>query len=152
MPLSSEQRRLMKQYLRANTFYTDGSYVAHTIEMAIDNNNSVTVSDLFLPNDIIKNKNKKDFWFRMASIICSDEVKDWHELEYGSPINTYDKRSRYIFTWTFQGDTYKFYTKVLRHGRYAELVWYINSQKTSIDDCISDNDEDTDSDEIELQI
>ncbi len=148
MPLTAEQRRLMKIYIRANTYYTDGSYVVHTIEKAMDSTDSISTSDLFMPNEIIKTKDKNEFWFRMASIFCSDKVNDWHEMEYGSPLNVNDKRSRYVYSWSFEGNEYRFYTKILRCGQYSELVWYISSHK-NIDD--SSDEELTDSDEIMLQ-
>jgi hypothetical protein len=140
----------MKNYIRANTFYTDGSYVVDTIEKAIDSPLTLTISDLFMPNDIIKMLDKREFWFKIASIVCSDTVNDWHELELGGPLNQCDKRERYVFSWSLQDNSFKFYTKVLRHGRFAELIWYISSHKKN-GIFLDDDAKDTDEDEIMLQ-
>ena len=150
MPFSSEQRRRLKICIRSNTFYRGGTYIVDSIERAIDSNEKNSVEDLFMPNDIIDTEDKGDFWFKMASIICSNEVKGWHVLEYGKRLNVSDSRERYIYTWQFNGNTYKFYTKKLRHGHCSDLVWYISSHKIVNTDSVTD--EDTDSDEIVLQL
>ena len=129
MPLTPEQRRTMDIHLRSNTAYnmhTDGytgrNFIIDSMERLLDSDRNMT-RDLFLPNSFIDGCNSS-FWFKMASIMCggssgSSGLSDWHELQYGS----LRARERYVYTWTFRGDTYRFYTRVLH---VKELVWYIN--------------------------
>lgn len=94
----------------------------------------------------------------MAAIACLDGgVNYWHELEYGVPINSEDLRQRYVYTWIYKGDTYRFYTKTLNDGCYPELVWYVGKAvggmskgqtNMDVDDDDVDSLYDTDSEEI----
>jgi hypothetical protein len=79
----------------------------------------------------------------MAAIASSNEISDWHEMEFGAPLSKEDIRQRYVYTWKFKGDTYRFYTKQLNDGGYPELVWFIGASKQDID-----SSDETDSDEI----
>ena len=160
----------MDIFIRANTVYdfhvfgtnslAGRTYIINSIEQAIDATDSFSC-DLFLPNCFINGRKNSDFWFRMAAMACSDRgVNNWHELEYGLPINRYDLRQRYVYTWTSKGDVYRFYTKVLTDGCYPELIWYVGkavgetrnmrmgSNDSSGDDM--DSSYDTDTEEISL--
>ena len=172
MPLSREQRRRMDIHIQSNTIYnwhmsgtnseSARTFIVDRVERSMD---SGGVHDLFLPNCFIE-CDISNFWFRMAAIASGGEDFGWHELEYGPPISRDDLRQRYVYTWTFQGWTYKFYTKTLNDGHVPELVWYVcrgsrcldclncsNRLETSLDDSGIDNIEsgnDTDSEEIML--
>lgn len=134
--------------------------IIDSIERCFDATHTFTC-DLFLPNSFINGRENSDFWFRMATIACSDgKVEDWHELEYGTPMNRDDLRQRYVYTFKLNGDTYRFYTKVLNDGCYPELVWYVGKavgeakntvlEYSSFEDDI-DSGNDTDTDEISLR-
>ena len=161
MPLSSEQRRIMDIHVRSNTIYdwhgfgtesaAGRAYIIGSIEQALDSVNSFR-QDLFLPNCFINGCENSNFWYRMAAIVSAkDGVEDWHELEYGAPLNIEDHRQRYVYTWTFKGDVYRFYTKTLSDGSYPELVWYVGKSTESTDGDI-DSADDTDTDGIVLHI
>jgi len=155
MPLSDEQRRAMSIHIRSNTIYdwhvfgTESigglSHIVKSIEQALDATGSFTC-DLFLPNCFINGCENSRFWFKMAAIASSYKANSWHEMEYGAPLSREDLRQRYVYTWTYRGDTYRFYTKQLNDGGYPELVWYIGVYKNDID-----SSDDTDSEEIALQ-
>jgi hypothetical protein len=146
MPLSSEQRRIMGVYIRSCTAYnwhttgthscTASAFIIDSMERLLDSKNNITCY-LFLPNCFIE-CNNSSFWFKMATALCG-EVTDWHELEYGPPINRDDLKQRYVYTCTFKGDVYRFYTKTLN---LRELVWYISKS------IAYDSADDTDSDDI----
>jgi hypothetical protein len=157
MPLSAEQIHLLDIFLRANTFMYERKFMINEIEQALDSSCNFSC-DLFFPNCFIDGRKSSDFWFRVANIMCSDEgVTDWHELEFGEPLSSYDLRQRYIYTWIYKGDTYRFYTKKLDDGNYPELVWYIGKSINGSNgvECVPGVDEDdidsmydTDSEEI----
>lgn len=156
MPLSSEQRRVMDIHIQSNTIYdwhwvgtesTSGRlYIIRSIEQVLDSNSSLKC-DLFLPNCFINGCENSTFWFKMAAIASSYQVEDWHEMEYGAPLGREDLRQRYVYTWSFKGDSYKFYTKQLHNGSYPELVWYVGTTKGDID-----SSDDTDSEDIMLHL
>jgi hypothetical protein len=141
MPLAPEQRRLMQVYLRSNTIYRGimlaispeapsqtccFQHIMDGIERALDSEAPSFHCDLFLPNCFITKRDRNDFWLGMARIIADGSVPDWHAMEYGAPLNSADKRERYVYSWSYQnGSTIKFYTKVLNDGYNPELVWYI---------------------------
>lgn len=119
----------MDIHLRSNTAYnmhtngyTGRNFIIDSIERLLDSDRNMS-RDLFLPNSFIDCCNSS-FWFKMASIMCG-QLSDWHELQYGPRLSRQDLRERYVYTWTFRGNTYRFYTRVLRRGM-KELVWYIN--------------------------
>jgi hypothetical protein len=152
MTFSSEQKHAMATHIRSNTIYdwhlfgtgsTGGlMHILTSIEQIIDSTESCT-SDLLLPNCFIIGCENATFWRRMAEIASSDEATNWHELEFGSPLNRDDLRQRYVYTWSFKGDTYRFYTKILNEAYAPELVWFFSASKHDVD-----SSDETDSDEI----
>lgn len=153
MPLSPEQRRKMDIHIRSNTafnrqadtdYYTGRNFIIDSMERLLDSTLNLT-RDLFLPNSFIDGC-ISSFWLKMASIMCAGGFSDWHELEYGAGLNRHDLRERYVYTWTYKGDTYRFYTRVLRSGSMKELAWYINK---STDQASGD---DTDTEDVMLQV
>ena len=167
MPLSAEQRRLMDIHIKSNTVYnwhTSGTNSEPARAFIIDKVQKIMDSggnhDLFLPNCFIECDNS-NFWFRIARIAAGGVEFGWHELEYGPPIShsdrtdrtdRTDRKQRYVYTWTFQGGTYKFYTKTLNDGHSPDLVWYVCAYDGGVNGGNSDEDsgEDTESDEILL--
>lgn len=166
MPLSPEQRHKLKVYIRSNTIYhgitlalnqhaviDERSHIVDSIEMAIDTGALRFHSDLFLPNCFINKYNKGEFWFRIASIVAfPGVVKNWHAMEFGEALNSSDKKQKYVYTWSFnEGETYKFYTKILNDGYNPELVWYIGKTSNKSEDGIHElNSEDSDTEKDEL--
>ena len=154
MPLTRKQKEVMDMHIRSNTIYdwhgygTDSSLsrsnIIRSIEEVLDSDCSLKC-DLFLPNCFINGCENSRFWFKMAAIASSNVVSDWHELEYGGPLGREDLRQRYVYTWAFKGDTYRFYTKQLNDGYRPELVWYVGTSKGD-----ADSSDDTDTDEIML--
>jgi hypothetical protein len=138
MPFSMEQKRRLDVYLRSKTLFgsmgasnrdaEERLNIVNSIENLIDNQTSenfVSV-DLFLPNCFIYQDDKHDFWFGIAAIIAgSKEIEMWHVLEYGKPLNNVDQKEKYIYTWSFNKDIFKFYTKALNYGYHKELIWYV---------------------------
>lgn len=123
---------------------------------------TVITEDLFLPNCFIINQDDTStFWLKIASIITKTKrlchIRDWHAIEYGCALNRVDRKERYIYTWSFKGDTYRFYTKILTDGYHKELIWYMGR---SLSNCLDSNHEEcddssscgsnTDSEELDL--
>ena len=164
MPLSIEQRCRLDMYIRSNTIYdwqgmgngsiSSRSHIIDSIGKAVDASDNFKC-DLFLPNCFINGHDNPKFWYNVAAIVCASEgVSNWHELEYGPPLSREDLRQKYVYTWTLQGDTYKFYTKKLSDGHYSELIWYINKSKNSISPVSDDIDsaDDTETEDVMLNM
>ncbi len=158
MPLTESQRRSMDAHLRSNTIYhwhafgTDSVrgrvYIINAVERAMDSAHDYR-HDLFLPNCFIDGCSNASFWFKMAAIMCEYAgLEGWHEMEFGPPLSQDDRHERYVYTWIFKGDTYRFYTKTLNDGYFKELVWYIG--KSVAGDV--DSSEDTDREEVLLRV
>lgn len=167
MSLSHKQKHLMDIHLRTNTLYDDvgmntGTYadrlhivnsIEYVLRMQKDGFCSV---DLFLPNCFIMQSDINEFWFKIASIIASsNEIKNWHALEYGKALNNVDRRERYVYTWSLSGDNhyevYKFYTKILRDtNQHKELIWYFGKTTFRNDD-LDDESNTTDNESIDLK-
>ncbi len=149
----------MDIYLRANTLLCglassnadDRHHIVRCIESAIDDYQHAKFLkyDLFLPNCFIEKHDVSDFWLGLATLV--GEVEGWHALEYGLPLNHMDKRERYVYTWFFKGNEYKFYTKILNYGGHNELIWYLGKSTDADDSTMHDyDDEDTDEEKIHL--
>ena len=160
MPRSKEQRRIMDINIKANTIYnwhssgtdsyTARTYIINCLEKLVDSKRNVT-RDLFLPNCFIDGCENSSFWFKMALTMSgSDRVCDWHELEYGPPLNRVDIRQKYVYTWKLNDELYRFYTRKLCDGYTKELAWYANKSVCSDEAC--DSGEDTESEDIMLRV
>jgi len=157
MPLSDKQRRAMERHIRANTEYSSndgnaiyfwhGTYIIDSVEtiMAAD---GPKTRDLCLLNSFIHGRNKADFWHKMAGI-ATDWKFDWHQVEFGPALNAEDHRERFVYTWTTEGQVFKFFTKATRIGRSRELRWYMCNQAEPVCDDLASED-DTDSEDIVL--
>ena len=150
MPLSQEQRRTLDKHILANTIYnwhtsgtdsyTARTYIVDCMESLLDSRDDLT-RDLFLPNNFINGCCNSAFWFKMAAVVCGDGgVCNWHEMEYGPPLNRDDIRHRYVYTWMFMGEQYRFYTRALNNGHSKELVWYMG-KSTGSDEALESGNE-----------
>ena len=163
MPLSPEQRRVMDIHIKSNTVYnwhTSGTNSGPARTFIIDRVQRIMDSggnhDLFLPNCFIECE-ASSFWFKIARIASDGVEFGWHELEYGPPISREDRKQRYVYTWTFKGKTFKFYTKTLNDGYKPDLVWYVCACNGGVNcndgnNSSDDSGEDTESDEILLWV
>jgi hypothetical protein len=136
----------MDIHIRANTIYcwhdfgtSNVTRMVNTIEWVMNSQGSCS-RDLFLPNSFIDGCDRSNFWYRIAALV-SDGVTDWHELEYGAPLNRDDRRQRYVYTWTLEGSPYRFYTKKLNARSIPELVWYVGKGGDCDSDCDTDNED-----------
>lgn len=150
----------MDIHLRSNTIYhwhafgTDSmsgrGYIINAVENVVDSIGSCS-RDLFLPNCFIDGCRNATFWFKMAAIICDyGVVEGWHELEYGAPLSQEDLHQRYVYTWNFKGETYRFYTKTLNDGYFKELVWYVGKSPGCCENV--DSSDETDEEDILLRV
>ncbi len=154
----------MDIHIRSRTCYNgegtnnipDRLHIVDSIEQVFDSDVGCS-SDLFLPNSFITTGSNHDFWLWMAVLMCEGgdlgDLKDWHVLEYGTPLNENDCRQLYVYTWTLGGFSFRFFTKTVNDGYRSELVWYIGKSKnSSYSDLCDDLDssEDTESDEMVL--
>lgn len=136
----------------ANPSETCYQHIIDGIEKAVNSEAPSFHCDLFLPNCFITKYDKNDFWFGMAHIMTEGCVQDWHTLEFGPPLNSADKREKYVYSWTSKsGDLFRFYTKILNDGYNPELIWYIGKYN-DCDKGLNTNeiDNDTEDDEIIL--
>lgn len=160
MPFTDIQKRLMDIHLKSNTIYhwhafgTDSTsgrgYIVNTVEQVLDSPKDCS-RDLFLPNCFIDGCSNPIFWFKMACIACNYQgLEEWHEMEFGTPLSQEDLHQRYVYTWVFKGDTYRFYTKTLDDGYFKELVWYVGKSVGCDGDV--DSSDDTDEEDILLRV
>lgn len=163
MPLTESQKRSMDAHLRSNTIYhwhafgTDSvsgrGYIINAVQRVMDSAHDYR-HDLFLPNCFIDGCSNARFWFKMAAIMCDYAGPEgWHELEFGPPLSPDDRHERYVYTWGFGGDTYRFYTKTLNDGYSKELVWYFGkSVGCGCESTCDGSSEDTDEEEVRLRV
>ena len=151
MPLTGAQRDAMDALIQyntvedvSNTMTTFRTYVIDSIERIMDSGPS-RIRCLTLPNSWIVNQDKASFWHSMAIIATGDEAVEWHEMEYGEPVNEKDRKSRYVYTWRFNSARLQFYTKLMhRGGGRRSLEWFLCKQLQNEDH----SEDDTDSEEI----
>jgi hypothetical protein len=152
MPLSQEQRRTLDKHISSNTIYnwhttgtdsyTARTYIIDCIDRLLDSSVDLT-RDLFLPNSFINGCCNSTFWFEVAAVVCGNKgVSDWHEMEYGPPLNRDDAKQRYIYTWMLLSEQYRFYTRILNNGRYKELVWFVGKNTGRNEEWASGNETD----------
>ncbi len=89
-----------------------------------------------------------NFWHKMAGI-ATDWKFDWHQVEFGPALNAEDHRERFVYTWTTEGQVFKFFTKTTLSGSGRELRWYMCNQKDGLCEDLASED-DTDSEDIVL--
>jgi hypothetical protein len=96
-----------------NFVYTARSYIIESVERLMDSGRT-HIRALSLPDSFIDGNERGVFWKKIATIASGEvDLEGWHEMEYGG---------RYVYTWVFEGSTFKFYTKTMPSGK---LVWFM---------------------------
>jgi hypothetical protein len=128
----------------AVTFRT---YIIDSIERVMDSN-TTHIRALALQNSTIACRDKACFWHTLAEIASGGSADiDWHAMEYGSPLNEADHKTRYVYTWRHNCSVLKFYTKILHRANRQWLEWFVCNLAADAEH----SGDDTDADEIRLE-